>query len=479
MIQPQVAQRPWTVTELNGHIHDLLQQRFRDVLVKGEVSGTRQVRGHIYFTLKDAGASISAVIWGSTVRILPLLPQDGQELVATGSIDYFIGRGNVQLIVAKLEYDGVGRLRQAIEALKQRLESEGAMDPKRKRPLPFLPRRVALITSPTGAVIHDLQQTIWDRFPNMHLLVYPAAVQGITSAQSVVNALAQCNRDRLADVCIIARGGGSLEELMAFNLEPVVRAILRSRIPVVTALGHTSDRTLADLVADREARTPTAAGELVIPRRAELEAALAERALRARRALTQYLDKRQQALALRRSRHPQFADPDRYLIAALRDRLQVAARRVESAWALALQRFGERLIRGKERLRILSPVNVLRGRLQELAHGAARLAIGRAGFADRLEREGTQLAQRLRLLSRVGEARLGEAAAELEARAQRLGVVSPERTLDRGYSICYDAASERILRAFDETQAGAGIRVRLAHGQLRATVRATEDKGMP
>lgn len=476
MIQPQLAQRPWTVTELNGHIHDLLLQRLRNVLVKGEVSGTRRVRGHVYFTLKDAGACINAVVWASTARVLPLLPQDGQELVATGQVDYYTQRGTIQLVVSKLEFDGVGKLRQAIEALKTKLQAEGALEEGRKRTLPFLPRRIALITSPTGAVIHDLQQTIWERFPNMHLLVYPAAVQGIASAQSVVNALAQCNRDRRAEVCIIARGGGSFEELMAFNLEPVVRAILRSRIPVVTALGHTSDRTLADLVADREARTPTAAAELVVPRRADLGRALRERAARGRRAVAHYLQARRQELMLRRRQHPQFADPDRYLIAVLQTGRVEAARRLAAAWSIALQRHHMRLVRLEQRLRNASPLNVLRGRQRELTHRANRLGLGQAALQARLGRARGQLVQVQRALLRVIQGRLREGGGEVEARAQRLSVLSPERTLERGYSICYDAASERILRAVQETAVGAGVRVRLSHGQLRATVDSTEER---
>jgi exodeoxyribonuclease VII large subunit len=475
VIQPELAARPWTVTELNGQIHDLLQQRFRGILVKGEISGTKQVRGHVYFTLKDAGACIDAVIWQSTVRLLPMLPQDGQEMVATGTIDYYIARGQVKLIVSKLDYDGIGKLRQAVEALKAKLEAEGAFAAARKRTLPFLPRKVALITSPTGAVIHDLQQTIWERFPNSHLLLYPAAVQGITSAASVVSALAQCNRDRLADVCIIARGGGGFEELMAFNLEPVVRAILRSRIPVVTALGHTSDRTLSDLVADREARTPTAAAELVVPRRADLERALSERVSRGRRAGAHYLTGRRHDLALRRARHPLFADPLRYLLTPGQARILETNRRLAAAWVVLLRAHEQRLGHLRERLRNASPVNVLRARRRELSHRARRLSLGRGTVLARLAREQAAIDQAYRAVRRLLEGRVRGAAREVEARGQRLAVLSPQGTLERGYSICYDAATERIVRDAGATRTGAAIRVRLARGQLEATVDATRE----
>src|SRR5256884_5039513 len=276
-IQPQDAIKPLTVLELNTRIHDLLAARFQSVVVKGEVSGTTLRGGHVWCTFKEAGAAVGAVIFSSTARRLPFLPENGQELVVTCQVDYHAQYGRVNLVVSRLDYDGAGKLRAAIEQLKRRLEAEGAFKPERKRALPFLPRCIALITSPSGAVIHDLQQTIWERFPNSRLVLYPARVQGTASQRSLVAALRQCDEDQVADVVIVARGGGSFEELMAFNQEAVVRAIQAMRIPVVTALGHTSDRHLADLVADREARTPTAAAELVVPARRDLERNLAER----------------------------------------------------------------------------------------------------------------------------------------------------------------------------------------------------------
>src|SRR5256884_4018157 len=283
-IQPQEAIKPLTVLELNTRIHDLLAARFQRVLVKGEVSGVSLRSGHVWFTLKDASATIGAVIFSGTARRLPFLPENGQELVITAQVDYHAQYGRVNLVVSKLDYDGAGKLRAAIEQLKRRLDAEGAFRPERKRPLPFLPRCIAFITSPSRAVIHDLQQTIWERFPNTRLVVYPALVQGTASQRSLVAALRQCDQDGLADVVIVARGGGSFEELMAFNQEAVVRAIQTMRIPVITALGHTSDRTLADLVADREARTPTAAAEIVVPKKADLRRQLGERGQRLQRA---------------------------------------------------------------------------------------------------------------------------------------------------------------------------------------------------
>src|SRR5437764_11654329 len=265
MIKPQEARRPWTVSELARQIQVALGP-LRNVFVKGEVSGMKlSAKGHYSFSIRDSSSLIEAFIFGNDARRMPMLPEDGQEFIFRGRIDYWAQGGRVRLLVDYLEFDDVGKLRAQIELLKQRLEVEGAFAPERKRRLPFLPRAVALVTSPTGAVIHDLQQTIWDRFPNMEILVYPAQVQGMASPGSVVVALRQCNREARADVIVIARGGGGFEELYGFNTEPVARAILASKIPVVTALGHTSDRTIADLVADVESRTPTAAAATVVP----------------------------------------------------------------------------------------------------------------------------------------------------------------------------------------------------------------------
>ncbi|HYX81182.1 MAG TPA: exodeoxyribonuclease VII large subunit, partial [Gemmatimonadales bacterium] len=186
VMQAQPAVRPLTVLELNTRIHEQLATRFQSVLVKGEVSGVSLRGGHVWFTLKDAAAAINAVVFSSTARRLPFLPENGQELVITGQVDYHAGYGRVNLVVSKLDYDGAGKVRAAIEKLKRKLEAEGAFAPQQKRALPFLPRCIAFITSPSGAVIHDLQQTIWERFPNMRLALYPALVQGTASQRSLV-----------------------------------------------------------------------------------------------------------------------------------------------------------------------------------------------------------------------------------------------------------------------------------------------------
>src|SRR5438132_2906114 len=423
-IQPQEAIKPLTVLELNTRIHDLLAARFQSVVVKGEVSGVSLRSGHVWFTLKDATASVGAVVFSGTARRLPFLPENGQELVVTCQVDYHAQSGRINLVVSRLDYDGAGKLRAAIELLKRRLEAEGAFKADRKRPLPFLPRCIALITSPSGAVIHDLQQTIWERFPNMRLVVYPALVQGTASQRSLVAALRQCNQDGVADVVIVARGGGSFEELMAFNQEAVVRAIQAMGMPVITALGHTSDRTLADLVADREARTPTAAAEIVVPKKADLLRQLGERGQRLQRAgLTALITPAHQ----------------------LQAREQTLGRLARD---LHLRR-RERLTNLEGMLRQREPREVWRQR--ERAREQRRRRCQRADEATRQRIQlGRQQAVSLRerLLGQAGRG-LRERASALQGRAVRLSSLAPEQTLKRGYSITLDGRGGAIIRDAD------------------------------
>jgi len=444
-VQPQEAIKPLSVLELNTRIHDLLATRFQSVVVKGEVSGVTLRGGHVWFTLKDAAATVGAVIFSGTARRLPFLPENGQELVVTCQVDYHAHYGRVNLVVSRLDYDGAGKLRAAIEQLKRRLEAEGAFRPERKRALPFLPGCIALITSPSGAVIHDLQQTIWERFPNMRLVVYPALVQGTASQRSLVAALRQCDQDLLADVVIVARGGGSFEELMAFNQEAVVRAIQAMRIPVITALGHTSDRTLADLVADREARTPTAAAEIVVPKKADLLGQLGERGQRLQRAGLSALITPAHQVQLRRQSLARTAHD-------------------QHAWRR------ERLTHLDGMLRQRDPREVWRQRERSLQECRRRLQRGHEAIAQRID-AGQRQTQSLReRLSGLGGRGLRERAGALESRAARLSSLAPEQTLKRGYSICLDGRGGGIIRESDQARKGQPVRVLLSAGRLEATV---------
>ena len=444
-VQPQEAIKPLTVLELNTRIHDLLAARFQSVVVKGEVSGVSPRGGHVWFTLKDSAATVGAVIFSGTARRLPFLPENGQELVVTCQVDYHAQYGRVNLVVSRLDYDGAGKMRAAVEQLKRRLESEGAFRPERKRALPFLPRCIALITSPSGAVIHDLQQGIWERFPNTRLVVYPALVQGTASQRSLVAALRQCDQDQLADVVIVARGGGSFEELMAFNQEAVVRAIQAMRIPVVTALGHTSDRTLADLVADREARTPTAAAELVVPNKVDLLRQLGERGQRLQRAgLTALITPAHQLQRRRQSL----------------ERL---------AYDLHARR-RERIAHLEGMLRQRDPREVLRQRERSLREARRRLQRSWQGTAQRILTARLQAAGLRERIVSLAERGMRERAGGLQGRAVRLSSLAPEQTLKRGYSICVDGGDGGIIRGADQARKGQPVKVLLAAGRLEATV---------
>src|SRR5256714_14078832 len=235
MLRPEEAQRPLTVTELANEIKRELRP-LTALLVKGEVSGMKQgTKGHYTFAIRDGQSLINAFLWAEDARRVTTLPEDGQVFIFRGRVDYWMQYGTVRFVVDQVEFDDMGKLRARLEDLKRRLEAEGAFAPERQRRLPFLPRAVALLTSPTGAGVHGLPETIWERYPNMGIVVYPVQVQGAAAPMSISRALRRCNEEGLADVVVLARGGGSFEEMYAFNTELVARAILDSGLPVVTA----------------------------------------------------------------------------------------------------------------------------------------------------------------------------------------------------------------------------------------------------
>ena len=424
MLRPEEAQRPFTVTELANEIRRELRP-LTALLVKGEVSGMKQgTRGHYSFAIKDGTSLINGFLDADDARRVTTLPEDGQSFVFRGRVEFWPQYGTVRFIVDQVEYDDVGKLRARLEELKRRLEAEGAFAAARKRRVPFLPNAVALLTSPTGAVIHDLQETIWERYPNMGVVVYPIQVQGANAPMSVSRALYRCNQERLADVVVVARGGGSFEELYAFNTEVVARAILASKLPVVTALGHTSDRTVADMVADFEARTPTEAAARVVPKKSDLLARLSERERRLDRETGRRVSREAERLQARR------------------------ARLAQALPAMVRQR-SERLDRAAKSLARLSPV-------QQVA------------------RREVTLSERRRRMDRAVLALHAGLARAVEHRAQRLNALSPDGVLARGYSITQDAQTGAVVRSARDTAAGRRLRIRLAAGRLGAKVEEVE-----
>jgi len=448
MLRPEEAQRPYTVTELANEIRRELRP-LTALLVKGEVSGMKRgAKGHYSFAIKDGQSLINGFLYADDARKVTTLPEDGQAFVFKGRVDFWTQYGVIRFIVEQVEFDDVGKLRARLEELKRRLEAEGAFAPTRKRRLPFLPMAVALVTSPTGAVIHDLQETIWERYPNMGVVVYPVQVQGAAAPMSVSRALRRCNEEGLAQVIVVARGGGSFEELYAFNTEVVARAILGSRLPVVTALGHTSDRTVADMVADVEARTPTEAGSRVVPKKADLIALLRERGRR--------LDRETNQRVLRET-----------------DRLQARKARLVQLLPAMVRRRTDRLAQAAANLARLSPVQQVARREEALRERARRL---QAAAGARLTRGRNALASRRAddRLERALAERFAIATRGLAHRRDRLIALSPEGVLSRGYSITVDTETGAVVRSASETAVDRKVRIRLATGRLGARVEQVE-----
>src|SRR5438105_5979961 len=444
MLKPEEAQRPYTVTELANEIRRELRP-LTALLVKGEVSGMKQGgKGHYSFAIRDGQSLINAFMYADDARRVTTLPEDGQVFIFRGRVDYWAQYGTLRFIVDQVEFDDIGKLRAQLEELKRRLEAEGAFAAERKRRLPFLPRTVALLTSPTGAVIHDLQETIWERYPNMGIVVYPVQVQGAAAPMSVARALRRCNQERAADVIVLARGGGSFEEMYAFNTELVARAILDSKLPVVTALGHTSDRTVADLVGDAECRTPTEAGARVVPKKSDLIAQLRERKRRLDREIAQ-----------------RFSQED--------DRLRSLRMRLLRWLSTLIQRPTERLAHAQADLAKLSPVHQIERREQALREQRRRL---HSALTLRLQMSHARL-NATRGEERIERAlanRFAEQARRLQSQHQRLVALSPESVLTRGYSITRDAKSGAILRSASEAAVEQRVTIQLGSGKLAGRI---------
>ncbi|UCE02684.1 MAG: exodeoxyribonuclease VII large subunit [Candidatus Latescibacterota bacterium] len=364
MVQPDLfgstpGARVYTVTQINDRVRRLLDSTFGDVCVEGEVSNARRhASGHWYFTLKDAQSQLAAVLFRGDARALAFDPENGLHVRATGRLDLYPPQGKFQLQVRRLQPVGHGALELAFRQLKEKLLREGLFDPARKRSLPRVPNRVALVTSATGAAVRDMITTLSERWPPITIRVVPVSVQGDAAPAEIVRALQFVNRVDAADVIVVGRGGGSLEDLWAFNDEGVARAIAASRIPVVSAVGHEVDTTIADYVADVRAPTPTAAAALVVPQREEVQAGLSEvldrmaRGLRRRCDVERHrLESRLGSYGFRRPRlllqeHAQSLDTQRErMLRALRARIDEARTQLRASRA---------------QLRSLSPRGVLK-----------------------------------------------------------------------------------------------------------------------
>ena len=500
----------YTVSEISGAVKRTLEGAFGRVRVRGEVSELKRYSsGHIYFCLKDEGAKISGVIWKSAVSRLGLLPENGVEVIATGRVSSYGERSSYQLIVERMEYAGAGALLARIELLKQRLAAEGLFDADRKRSIPLLPSVIGVVTSEQGAVLQDIKTTLARRFPR-RILLWPVPVQGEGAAARIAAAIE--GFDGLApgaalprpDVLIVARGGGGLEDLMAFNEEVVLRAAAACRIPLISAVGHETDTTLIDFVADRRAPTPTAAAEMAVPSRAELAADLAHTTARLAGGLHRMAQERH--LALSRAAH--FLPDLPSLLGTARQRLDDRAARLGLALPNLLAGRRSALHRAERgipdlplllaaakhrtedrglRLHLALP-NLLAGRRAALQRTGALLPPQAQAIAARraaLVLTASKLAGGLRhavqnrhaaagrVLSRLSDApvrgKLRESAAMLGGLAGRLDSVSHQAVLTRGYALVLDAAGHTVTKAAEVAPA-ARLRLQFGDGEVKVTV---------
>jgi exodeoxyribonuclease VII large subunit len=433
----------WSVSDLTGRIRDLLAGEFTDVFVEGEVSNAHAAQsGHLYFTLKDNNAQIRCVCFRTQLARLKFRPEDGLHVTVRGSISVYEARGEYQFYVEHVEPVGLGALQLAFEQLKKRLEAEGIFDPERKKSLPVLPQCVGLITSPSGAAVRDIVQILQRRFPNLHVILYPVHVQGEGAGGEIVQAIRYFDRKQLADVLILARGGGALEDLWAFNEEPVARAIVACTIPIITGIGHETDFTIADFAADIRASTPSAAAEMVVRTRQEFAGHLC--------------DLRDKIAQLLRYRVLQASHKLRELD------LHRAARRLEDALRRRRQHTDELAAR---------LAGALRGRVQTLQQ-RLELALSRLAAVDfraRLRAATVRLDRRTAELGVRASRTLAAKSQLLEKLLVQLEERSPLRLLERGYAICYDARG-KVVQSADQVAVAERIRVQLARGHLGAEV---------
>ncbi|WP_276351926.1 exodeoxyribonuclease VII large subunit [Cohnella caldifontis] len=441
-----MEQKVLSIRDVNRYIKMKLEGdgNLQDIWIRGEISNfTRHSSGHMYFTLKDESGRLKCIMFASYNQRLPFAPKDGMKVLARGGVSVYERDGAYQFYATAMQPDGIGSLYLAFEQLKKKLEGEGLFSEALKRPIPRFPQAVGVITSPTGAAVRDIIITLQRRFPSVPVLLHPVSVQGTGAAPSIVKAIETMNRLGEVDVLIVGRGGGSLEELWAFNEEAVARAIRASRIPVISAVGHETDFTIADFVADLRAATPTAAAELAVPHAGELRQHLGhlqQRLVKSLRLLAGKSRERWQHAA----RSPYFTQPRRTLLAQaerldrLRDRLVFRAQAQEA--------------RARERLARLS------GRL------AASSPTEQAGFARK------RLAGASRSLELAMSGTLRHAQSRYGSLLRQLDALSPLKVMGRGYSLVYDEQEKRLIRTIGEVQPGDLLRVRLADGRLDCQV---------
>ncbi|MBP5858903.1 exodeoxyribonuclease VII large subunit [Marivibrio halodurans] len=473
-----------SVSELSRALKRTVEDAFSYVRVRGEISGfKRAASGHLYMTMKDTDAVLDAVCWRGTAGRLSVKPEDGLEVIATGRLTTYPGRSKYQIVIDSLELAGEGALLKLLEDRRKALAAEGLFDEARKRPLPYLPDVIGVVTSPTGAVIRDILHRLRDRFPR-HVLVWPVVVQGEAAAGQVADAIAGFNALKPGgspggsaggavprpDVLIVARGGGSLEDLWAFNEEVVVRAAAASAIPLISAVGHETDTTLIDFAADRRAPTPSAAAEMAVPVRSDLLGDLMDRERRLVGAVHRGVTDRARALEGLARGLPKPAQ----ILDAATQRLDDGAERLGEAMPRALRHRARELEQTAARLR--TPTQVIRHGERQLADAAQRLAQGARAAIDR---RGERFADR-RLgarLDRAAGAAIGEGADRLERAGAMLESLSYARVLERGYAVVRRADDGTLVADGAALTAGEGIEIEFARDTRRHALVSGDGRG--
>ena len=454
------SRRIYGVRELVATVRTYLEKGFPDVWVEGEVSNYRPAEsGHLYLTLKDGDSQLRVVMFRAQARLLRFRPQNGMQVITRGRITMYEARGEMQLLAEYMEPMGAGALQVAFEQLKAKLAAEGLFAPERKKPLPTLPRRIGVITSPRGAVIQDILNVLQRRHHSLDVLIYPAQVQGESAAGEVSAGVRFFNQHSgnqpgelsafAVDVIIIARGGGSVEDLAAFNDESLAHTVAASRIPVISAVGHETDFTICDFVADLRAPTPSAAAEIVIRSQQELQESVSALRERLRRALQyQLLHQRQHLTALENNRV--FA-------------------RMEDAIARRQQRVDDLRFRLESLMRA------------RLAEASRRLDLGFSSLAQRDLRQQFRMQKRdlrahLQALAAAAQRYLMHRRSRLEQASGKLATLSPVAILERGYSLIFDAQGTLVKDA-SQLEPGDAIHARLAHGEVDARVESLPETG--
>jgi exodeoxyribonuclease VII large subunit len=449
-LSPAATDNVLTVSQLNRLVKDTLEGTFPAVWVRGELSGfKRSDRGHLYFSLKDANALVDAVMWRTASGRLGFDPRDGTEVEAFGHLTVYEVRGRYQLVVQEMRPAGLGALLLALEKLKRKLQAEGLFDAARKRPLPPFPRRIGLVTSPSGAAVRDMVTVLRARWPAIGIVLAPVRVQGEGAAAEIAAAIARFNRYARVDLLIVGRGGGSLEDLWAFNEEPVVRAIAASELPVISAVGHEVDTTLADLVADVRAATPSNAAEIAVRDRREVVQQVQRLADRATRAL-------RQGLADRRARLERLTE--KYGFRRQRDALGLIQQRVDALLDRMRAALGSLLRGSRDRLDAVLGRYGLREWPRKLRERRDEIA----GARERLDEAVITRAQGLR--------------ARLAALDDRLRALSPRSVLDRGFCIAR-AADGTLLRESAALAVGDVVSLEFARGEADARVESVRPGG--